>query len=64
MRKQEEDLRGVVIEVRPSYLIPDTNTFIDHMTTLATIIESSKYNVLVPTVGKLCFSFVRLLKYF
>uniref|UniRef100_A0A914WG96 PIN domain-containing protein n=1 Tax=Plectus sambesii TaxID=2011161 RepID=A0A914WG96_9BILA len=50
MRNREADLRGLVIEVRPSYLIPDTNTFIDHMTTMETIIEAKKWTILLPTV--------------
>ncbi len=42
------------IEVRPKYLIPDTNCFIDfldHLKTLATT-TTNTYFLLVPTVGK------------
>lgn len=53
MLTKEADSHRLVIEVRPTYLIPDTNTFIDHKTTLAAIIESNKFIVLVPTVGQL-----------
>lgn len=41
------------IEVRPKYLIPDTNCFIDFLDHLKTLATTRKlYRLLVPTVGK------------
>uniref|UniRef100_A0A1I8ATU0 PINc domain-containing protein n=1 Tax=Steinernema glaseri TaxID=37863 RepID=A0A1I8ATU0_9BILA len=37
------------LEVRPEYLVPDTNTFIDHLASLKKIIESKRFTTLVPT---------------
>ncbi|EFO27510.2 hypothetical protein LOAG_00974 [Loa loa] len=39
----------MIIEVRPKYLVPDTNTFIDHLTSIKKIVESHRFTVLVPT---------------
>ncbi|VDO20070.1 Uncharacterized protein BM_BM6808 [Brugia malayi] len=39
----------VIIEVRPKYLVPDTNTFIDHLASIRKIVESHRFTVLVPT---------------
>lgn len=41
----------IIIEVRPNYLVPDTNTFIDHLTSIKKIVESHRFTVLVPTTG-------------
>uniref|UniRef100_A0A915ET33 PIN domain-containing protein n=1 Tax=Ditylenchus dipsaci TaxID=166011 RepID=A0A915ET33_9BILA len=38
-----------VLEVRPQYLIPDTNTFVDHLLGLKKIVDSKQFTVLVPT---------------
>ncbi|VDO27353.1 unnamed protein product [Onchocerca flexuosa] len=47
----ERETKGnrVIIEVRPKYLVPDTNTFIDHLTSIKKIVESHRFTVLVPT---------------
>ncbi|VDK68068.1 unnamed protein product [Litomosoides sigmodontis] len=47
----EREIKGnrIVIEVRPNYLVPDTNTFIDHLTSIKKIVESHRFTVLVPT---------------
>lgn len=43
----------VHIEVRPKYLIPDTNCFIDFCTTLITLAETYPlFQLLVPLVGE------------
>ncbi|MCP9259487.1 Telomerase-binding protein est1a [Dirofilaria immitis] len=47
----ERETKGnrMIIEVRPKYLVPDTNTFIDHLTSIKKIVESHRFTVLVPT---------------
>ncbi|CAG9540846.1 unnamed protein product [Cercopithifilaria johnstoni] len=47
----ERETKGnqMIIEVRPNYLVPDTNTFIDHLTSIKKIVESHRFTVLVPT---------------
>uniref|UniRef100_A0A915Q301 PIN domain-containing protein n=1 Tax=Setaria digitata TaxID=48799 RepID=A0A915Q301_9BILA len=47
----ERETKGnrIIIEVRPNYLVPDTNTFIDHLTSIKKIVESHRFTVLVPT---------------
>lgn len=41
----------VVIEVHPRYLVPDTNTFIDHLESIIRIVECGMYEVCVTTTG-------------
>lgn len=43
---------SVHIEVRPKYLVPDTNCFIDHLDAIRSIEQSHCYTLMVPTVGK------------
>uniref|UniRef100_A0A0R3RGL6 PINc domain-containing protein n=1 Tax=Elaeophora elaphi TaxID=1147741 RepID=A0A0R3RGL6_9BILA len=47
----EREMKGnrMIIEVRPNYLVPDTNTFIDHLISIKKIVESHRFTVLVPT---------------
>ncbi|VBB26689.1 unnamed protein product [Acanthocheilonema viteae] len=47
----ERETKGnrIIIEVRPNYLVPDTNTFIDHLMSIKKIVESHRFTVLVPT---------------
>ena len=46
--------RGVEIEVRPVYILPDTNCYIDWLEGVARLTQpSSNYTVLVPIVGEL-----------
>ncbi|VDN06587.1 unnamed protein product [Thelazia callipaeda] len=47
----ERETKGnrVIIEVRPKYLVPDTNTFIDHLVSIKKIVDSHRFTVLVPT---------------
>ncbi|VDK45273.1 unnamed protein product, partial [Gongylonema pulchrum] len=47
--EREAKSSRVIIEVRPQYLVPDTNTFIDHLESLKQIVESRRFTVLVPT---------------
>jgi protein SMG6 len=44
---------SVHIEVRPKYLVPDTNCFIDHLDRITAITSSHVYVLMVPIVGKL-----------
>ncbi|XP_044271255.1 telomerase-binding protein EST1A isoform X2 [Tribolium madens] len=41
---------SVHIEVRPKYLVPDTNCFIDHLDPITTITSSHVYTLMVPIV--------------
>lgn len=46
---------SVELEVRPRYLVPDTNCFIDHLPKLQKILNmdvNSPYTIVVPLVGK------------
>lgn len=43
---------SVHIEVRPKYLVPDTNCFIDHLNKLRIISEAHVYTLMVSLVGK------------
>uniref|UniRef100_A0A0M3KBB3 PINc domain-containing protein n=1 Tax=Anisakis simplex TaxID=6269 RepID=A0A0M3KBB3_ANISI len=45
----DDERDRVVIEVRPNYLVPDTNAFIDHLESIQRIVDNGRYTVLVPT---------------
>uniref|UniRef100_A0A915C3F4 PIN domain-containing protein n=1 Tax=Parascaris univalens TaxID=6257 RepID=A0A915C3F4_PARUN len=47
--RTDQERESIVIEVRPNYLVPDTNTFIDHLESIVRIVSSGKFTVLVPT---------------
>lgn len=48
------------MEVRPRFLVPDTNCFIEHLDLIKALVNCTPYTVMVPLVGKglasvLCF---------
>lgn len=43
------------IEVRPFYLVPDTNGFIDHLEGLRKLLICGTYILVVPLIGKIFF---------
>lgn len=46
-------MRQMELEIRPLFLVPDTNGFIDHLASLARLLESRKYILVVPLIGEL-----------
>lgn len=40
------------LEVRPLFLVPDTNGFIDHLGGLKKLLQCGTYIVVVPLIGK------------
>ncbi|XP_076065529.1 telomerase-binding protein EST1A-like isoform X2 [Oratosquilla oratoria] len=52
-RKLQNLLEGAVtvhMEIRPRYLVPDTNCFIEHLHIIQTLVNNSPYTVMVPLV--------------
>lgn len=47
-------MRQMELEIRPLFLVPDTNGFIDHLASLARLLESRKYILVVPLIGESC----------
>lgn len=45
--------RCIELEIHPIFLIPDTNCFIDHFSSLKQLIQLKKYTVVVPLIGNL-----------
>lgn len=43
---------SVHIEIRPKYLVPDTNCFIDYLVMIKAVAEVQFYTLMVPLVGK------------
>lgn len=41
------------LEVRPAFLVPDTNGFIDHLVALKKLLQCGSYIVVVPLIGKI-----------
>ncbi|XP_033115110.1 telomerase-binding protein EST1A-like isoform X2 [Anneissia japonica] len=42
--------RQLVLEISPTYLVPDTNCFIDHLQVIQCLVESKRYTLVVPLV--------------
>lgn len=40
------------LEVRPVFLVPDTNGFIDHLGGLKKLLQCGTYIIVVPLIGK------------
>lgn len=40
------------LEVRPLFLVPDTNGFIDHLAGLKKLLQCGTYIIVVPLIGK------------
>jgi hypothetical protein len=50
---EQQALAGCVeMKVRPRYLVPDTNCFIDHLESLQ---QLNSFTLMVPLVGECCF---------
>lgn len=50
------------IEVRPRYLIPDTNCFVDDLISIKAIASAHPlYQLMIPITGKTFFAFLQLL---
>jgi len=45
---EEQGSHEWIMEVRPQYIVPDTNTFIDYRLELKAILDSGHYTLLVP----------------
>jgi len=40
------------LEIRPTFLVADTNCFIDHLRSIRKLVEIGKYTLIVPLVGQ------------
>lgn len=40
------------LEIRPVFLVPDTNGFIDHLSSLITLLDCRKFILVVPLIGE------------
>ncbi|GBN04942.1 Telomerase-binding protein EST1A, partial [Araneus ventricosus] len=47
---QNHQSRPILLEVKPRYLVPDTNCFIDHLCHFRNILSSTNYHVVIPLV--------------
>ncbi|XP_010216739.1 PREDICTED: telomerase-binding protein EST1A [Tinamus guttatus] len=48
--KDQSQVRQMELEIRPVFLVPDTNGFIDHLSSLATLLECRKFILVVPLI--------------
>ncbi|NXA54111.1 EST1A protein, partial [Nothocercus julius] len=48
--KDQSQVRQMELEIRPVFLVPDTNGFIDHLGSLATLLECRKFILVVPLI--------------
>ncbi|XP_045155505.1 telomerase-binding protein EST1A isoform X1 [Echinops telfairi] len=48
--EDQSQMRQMELEIRPLFLVPDTNGFIDHLASLAQLLESRKYILVVPLI--------------
>ena len=52
IRHSEKTTRPIKLEIRPTFLVPDTNGFIDHLEILQKLAESNIFTIVIPIVGK------------
>lgn len=50
--KDQAQLRQMELEIRPVFLVPDTNGFIDHLGSLAQLLECRQFILVVPLIGE------------
>ncbi|XP_064439037.1 telomerase-binding protein EST1A isoform X1 [Mirounga angustirostris] len=48
--EDQSQMRQMELEIRPLFLVPDTNGFIDHLASLARLLESRRYILVVPLI--------------
>uniref|UniRef100_A0A671EGI7 Telomerase-binding protein EST1A n=1 Tax=Rhinolophus ferrumequinum TaxID=59479 RepID=A0A671EGI7_RHIFE len=48
--EDQSQMRQMELEIRPLFLVPDTNGFIDHLASLARLLDSRKYILVVPLI--------------
>ena len=51
MVREEHTRRALEIEVRPRYLVPDTNCFIDHLPSIRALLQAKRFMLVVPLIG-------------
>lgn len=52
MLKDQSQMRQMELEIRPVFLVPDTNGFIDHLSSLITLLDCRKFILVVPLIGE------------
>lgn len=52
MLKDQSQMRQMELEIRPVFLVPDTNGFIDHLSGLRTLLDCRKFILVVPLIGE------------
>ncbi|KAK2537474.1 hypothetical protein Q9233_002778 [Columba guinea] len=48
--KDQSQMRQMELEIRPVFLVPDTNGFIDHLSGLRTLLDCRKFILVVPLI--------------
>ncbi|XP_066835934.1 telomerase-binding protein EST1A isoform X1 [Anser cygnoides] len=48
--KDQSQMRQMELEIRPVFLVPDTNGFIDHLGSLTTLLDCRKFILVVPLI--------------
>ncbi|XP_051492131.1 telomerase-binding protein EST1A isoform X2 [Apus apus] len=48
--KDQSQMRQMELEIRPVFLVPDTNGFIDHLSSLITLLDCRKFILVVPLI--------------
>jgi len=47
----QQEVRSIHLEIRPQFLVPDTNCFIDYLHGIASLLAVKKFTIIVPLVG-------------
>jgi len=47
----QHESRLIQLEIRPQFLVPDTNCFIDHLPAIAALLAVRRFTVVVPLIG-------------
>lgn len=50
--KDQAQVRQMELEIRPVFLVPDTNGFIDHLGSLIKLLDCRQFILVVPLIGE------------
>lgn len=68
----QQEVRSIRVEIRPQFLVPDTNCFIDYLHGITMLLAGKRFTVIVPLIGMFAallfltgaYKFVKLLHVF
>jgi len=47
----QQEVRSIRLEIRPQFLVPDTNCFIDYLHGITMLLAVKRFTVIIPLIG-------------